>query len=112
MTWGQPPSFFLGADGDWSDRDKIAAIGYQLAEDTKCPECGNPLAVCRDPGMAGRFTIRTDTCLVREAVESHQNEPGYRPSPGEIVYAVPGESDDDEETTSYGLPPWMQPNSE
>lgn len=112
MTWGRAPSFFLGTTGEWSDRDRIAAIGYQIAEDMKCPECGNPLAVCRDPEMSGRFTVKADTCLAREALESHQNEPGYTASPGEILYAVPEEPDDDEETTSYGLPPWMQPNSE
>lgn len=106
--WGKPPSCLITGGTEWTARDRILALGHQLYEAALCPECGRPKRVCRDPGMSGRFTIHSEICQATAALQQHRSEPGYQPTPGELLYAVPedtGDGDTDDDDQRYGGPP-------
>lgn len=84
--WGKPPSFMITGGGEWSDRDRVLALGYQLYTQMLCPECGNPVSICRDPNRDGWFEAKTETCYAVKAVATHTGQQGYKPEPGEIIY--------------------------
>lgn len=104
--WGKPPSFFLGLDGGWNDRDRILVLGYQIAQDLRCPECGNSIVVCRDPGMSGRFKVESSICYAKQAVEIHQKQPGHEQGPGEILIPVAESPDESNAGAGAGARPW------
>lgn len=107
LSWGKPPSFFLGRSDSWTECDRIVALGFQIIETEQCPECGNPVSVCRDPGMSGRFRVEEQTCFAKEAVENAQKDI-KEPTPGQLLYPVrdAAQAPAGEEATNYGARPW------
>lgn len=98
-----PPAFMLTGAQEWSERDRLFAVGYQLYQQMLCPECGQPLTVCRDASNAGWYEVETSTCYATKAVHEHTNEPGAKAQPGEILYPVLSKKE--EGAASYGAPP-------
>lgn len=103
QAWGKPPSFLLGGAGEWSEEDRTLAVAYQIYTEETCPECGQPMMVCRDPKNSGWFETKTATCYAAQAVGQRASEPGFKPSPGEIIYPVLEKAAGS--GTSYGAPP-------
>ncbi len=103
QAWGKSPSFMLTGAGEWGERDRVLAIGYQLYQGMLCPECGNPLTVCRDEGNAGWWETSTATCHAAKAVAERTSEPGYKPQPGQIIYPVLEKAEGG--APGYGAPP-------
>lgn len=103
QAWGKPPGFFLTNTEEWTPQDRTLALGYQIYLGLLCPECGNPLAVCRDAATAGWWETQTATCYASKAVAEKTSQPGYKPQAGEIIYPVLDKPKGD--ATGYGAPP-------
>lgn len=103
--WGKPPTFIAThTDGTWTERDRVMVMGFELFKSTICPECGNPLSVCRDPGRDGWFQVQEDTCYAKKAMDEHTSDKTYKPQPGQVIYPVLEEGSS--EQTSYGANPF------
>lgn len=103
--WGKPPSMFLGGGaGEWTIRDSIAALGYQLYQRTLCPECGQTMEKCRGAANDGWYEVESDVCFAKKAIVEHQNTEGYQPEPGELLYPVRTQPANN--GAGYGAAPW------
>lgn len=78
--------------GSWSGMDYVVAEAFQRLEDETCPECGNPMWVCRSRSNDITFPVYTDTCRVEKAKqEAAKDRRGKERTlkPGEFRYVVP-----------------------
>lgn len=103
--WGRAPGFFLTGDPEWRERDRIAAMGWELYESELCPHCGHHVSICRDPGMAGRFGVEETTCHAKAALDQHQQDQKGDPEPGQLFYATPEASKSGEHAIPAAAPP-------
>lgn len=102
IRWGKPPGFMMHGRETWGDRDRVAALGYELYKQMRCPECGHLLTVCRD--RDNDFTVTTDVCRAKRAVDEYTNRDQYKPAPGEVLYPVLDDATDSGEDP--GARPW------
>ena len=93
----------ITGEKEWSERDRTFAVGYQLYQQMLCPECHQPLTVCRDASSDGWFDVETSTCYATKAVQEYTSEEGYKPAPGGILYPVLNKKEGG--APSYGAPP-------
>jgi len=49
--------------------DRALLEAYQILEDEKCPECGQPTWICRNDDANLQFTVKKDVCYAKRAVE-------------------------------------------
>jgi hypothetical protein len=45
------------AEAEWDDDTRALALGLADFEDSLCPACGRPSAVCQSPDNDGRFAV-------------------------------------------------------
>lgn len=104
--WGKPPSAMLLGDStrDWTDRDMVAAMAWEIYQAELCPECGNPRKKCREGHT--QFEVETYTCKAKEAVEQITQREDYKPRPGDIL--IPEPYDATEDPAYADLLEWQQ----
>lgn len=55
---------------EWDEQERAWALALAAFEDSLCPLCGRPLAICSAPEAEGRVTVPAPTrCHVTTAVE-------------------------------------------
>lgn len=69
----------------WTPEDHVAAIAYQMVNDETCPECGNPVWVCRSTNRDIEFTVEFGTCYVDKAKSSSKK----KLKDGDFLYVRP-----------------------
>lgn len=57
------------ATGEWDKRDRNLLEAYQIIEDERCGECGNPVWLCRSDDSNITFKIEKDICFAKRAYE-------------------------------------------
>ncbi len=95
-AYQQPPTAWVGGDGEWTDRDRTITLAHTIYEASLCPECGYPREVCRSGEAA--FEVAKETCHAREAIDQLRQERAKTntdPDPGEIL--VPTLDDEESE---------------
>lgn len=58
----------------WSTKDKMLVEAYQILEDEKCPECGNPIWICRNEDSNIQFKVRKTTCYGKRRMDEHRTD--------------------------------------
>lgn len=95
---------------EWGQRDYLLALAFQLYLDSKCPHCGQSKSVCHNDANRGNYEVESFSCYPQAAIQERTSAAGYKPEPGELLYAVPI---DPELVTGSGLvyrPAGCQPN--
>jgi hypothetical protein len=57
------------ANQDWDALDRALIEAYQILEDERCPECGQPTWICRNDDPNIQFEIKKDVCYAKRALE-------------------------------------------
>lgn len=55
--------------GGWDKRDRNLLEAYQLLEDERCSECGNPVWICRSENPDITFRIEKSVCHAKRYYE-------------------------------------------
>lgn len=53
----------------WTTLDFQLLEAYQIIQDEKCPQCGNPVWLCRSADKYTEWTIKEDICYASRAKE-------------------------------------------
>lgn len=88
----RPPSAFLGGK-EWGLRDHLLVFAHQIYLDTKCPRCGQSVYVCRNEKNNGIFQAESTACYAQASIDERTAQQGYKPEPGEMLYALPIDDD-------------------
>lgn len=71
-----------GSDGGWTHTDRVLAVAAVLAEDMRCPGCGQPKHEAWNPDSEGWYEHREATCQGCRALEldadHRKQEPGKK----------------------------------
>ena len=62
------------AIGDWDKKDRNLLEAYQILDDERCSECGNPVWICRNPDSNVQFTVKSDVCYGKRAFEEKNTD--------------------------------------
>lgn len=83
----------------WSILDFQLLEAYQTIEDEKCPQCGQPIWLCRSTNPNVEWTVKEDVCYASRAKEEKEARRHKKPrekidakeraSWGRIEYATP-----------------------
>lgn len=49
-------------ESEWSPTDRAWVAALRAEEAERCPECGHPMSVCRDPRTAGQWRVIEGIC--------------------------------------------------
>lgn len=83
----RPPSHWLGnVTGEWSGKDFPLTLAFTIYKARLC-DCGHDRMICRHPDNDGWFKAKTSTCHAKAEVERLTGAKGYKPEPGQMVYA-------------------------
>ena len=63
IVYGKP----VGDEWDAMDRALIEA--YQILDDERCPECGQPTWICRNDDPNIQFEVKKDICYAKRVIE-------------------------------------------
>lgn len=74
---------------EWGQRDYLLVLAYQLYLDSTCGHCGNSVYVCHNDANQGLYEVQASQCYPRAATDERKAAKGYKPEPGEVLYAVP-----------------------
>lgn len=72
ITAGVRPSAIVygkSVKDDWDAMDRALIEAYQILEDERCPECGQPTWICRNDDPNIQFEIKKDVCYAKRALE-------------------------------------------
>lgn len=93
MVYHQQP------DEEWTTLDFQLLEAYQVIEDEKCPQCGQPVWLCRSTDSNVEWTVKESICYssrAKEEKEARRNKKtrakvkaSERAAWGRIEYAVP-----------------------
>lgn len=76
----------------WDEFDFLLVEAMQILEDETCPECGNPIWVCRNEDAANvGFKVKTATCFAKAELDRWTEGNRKRKKelgPGEMPYTV------------------------
>jgi len=63
-AWGVPPGVILRPEhpGTWTTTDRILAVASVIADDMRCPGCGQPKSEAWNPDSEGWYETRQATC--------------------------------------------------
>lgn len=101
--WGaQPPSVFLGGDGDWTVQDRVLVHAHTLYQQALCPECGQPKTECSSTS----YQVTTRVCRASAAVQDWRDQ-NKTPSPGTLVYPIPSEAEENSVTVGSAPQWWL-----
>lgn len=72
----RPSSLVYGesVEGEWTRRDKALLEAYQILEDERCPECGNPVWICRNEDSNIRFRVKKTICYAKRQLDEHRTD--------------------------------------
>ena len=84
-------------DTDWTTLDFQLLEAYQIIEDEKCPQCGNPVWLCRSTADNIEWASKTSVCQATKAKEAktaardktHKVDAKTKAGWGRIDYVVP-----------------------
>ena len=93
MSLNLPPTVML-VDGrqptdGWNASDKKLAMAWTILQKETCPQCGQPLWICRSNNKNLLFSIRKDTCYAYAELEKWQKGKNSKLKNGEHPYIVP-----------------------
>lgn len=63
IYWDQPTD-------DWTPLDFQLLEAYQIIEDEKCPQCGNPIWLCRSDNSFVEWPVQESVCYASRAKEA------------------------------------------
>ena len=63
MVYGAP------VDEPWNAKDRALLEAYQILEDERCSECGNPVWLCRSDDPDITFKIEKSVCFAKRSFE-------------------------------------------
>jgi hypothetical protein len=91
---GLPPTSLILPDKQpsdpWSPQDKKLAIAYTILKRETCSQCGQPIWICRSSNSMLAFSVRSDVCYAKAALDRHNNsKTAKKEGPGEFRYVVP-----------------------
>ena len=90
--------FYEQPDAPWTLLDFKLLEAYQTLQDEICPQCQNPMWLCRSGSQDVGWSVRTDICRAsreREERQWRKDNPGKGPTAkdrkgwGEFMYTVP-----------------------
>lgn len=103
MTWGKPPTFWLGGDGTWTDHDKIFTHAVTIYQARLCSTCGMPQHKCEQTS----WDIETSICGPEAAVETwRKNNP--EPAPGIKVTPIEATIAAEQSAAAATAPDWVK----
>lgn len=74
----------------WTDADYKLVMAWQMLQDETCPQCGEPIWVCRSENPNLFFTRKTGVCYKTAEREKWEKKNGEKwekkKAPGEYVY--------------------------
>lgn len=98
-AWGVPPTTILrGADAGWTHTDRVLAVAATLAEEMRCPGCGQPKHESWNPDSEGWYEDRSATCQGCRVLELDSSK---QPPPGQKRWVV------DTRPLDVELTPWQ-----
>lgn len=91
---GVPPTLMIldsrTTGTEWTKSDKKLAMAWTILQRETCRECGQPLWICRSDNKSLTFSIRTDTCYAKAALDKWgESKQGKNLKKGEAPYVVP-----------------------
>lgn len=76
----------------WNDFDFLLVEAMQILEDETCPDCGNPIWICRNEDASNvGFKIKVSTCFAKAELDRWTESNKKRKKdlgPGEAPYIV------------------------
>lgn len=78
----------------WERLDFLLLEAYQILQDESCPQCGNPIWICKSTDPDVQFKMASTVCYATRTEEQwikrKQNaNKNWEPKPGETWYPVP-----------------------
>ena len=58
---------------DWIDLDFKLLEAYQILDDETCPQCGNPIWLCRNDDSDIEWTVQGSKCYATARLEEHRD---------------------------------------
>lgn len=87
--------FYEQPTDKWTRFDFLLLEAYQILQDETCPQCGQPVWICRSDSSDVNVKVRTATCNVtaevekkRKAMEKKAQNGKAALKPGEYLYPV------------------------
>lgn len=77
---------------EWDSFDKRLAVAVHILNKQTCPQCGQPLWICRSSDPNVDFRVKTSVCYATKALEERRasNEKSKKKlKPGEFEYVEP-----------------------
>lgn len=59
---------------DWESLDFKLLEAYQIMQDEQCPQCGNPIWLCRSDSADIEWTVQGSRCYATKRIEEHRDE--------------------------------------
>ena len=91
-----PPTTFIYTarqpDDPWDTTDKKIAVAVHILNKQTCPQCGQPLWICRSDDANVDFVVKTATCYATQALEkarAKRTKTKKELKPGEFEYVEP-----------------------
>lgn len=78
---------------EWGQRDYLLTLAFQLYLDTTCQHCGRSKSVCHNDANRGLYEVEAYSCHPQAAIQERTSQQGYKPDPGELLYAMPIDPD-------------------
>lgn len=95
IVYGKP------VNQEWDAMDRALIEAYQILEDERCPECGQPTWICRNDDPNIQFSVKKDVCHAKRVLEETHGQDALKntkdtkernkikASWGSIEYAAP-----------------------
>lgn len=64
--------FYTQPNEEWSDLDFKLTEAYQILQDETCPQCGNPIWLCRSTDNRVEWSVNKSVCYASKTVDESE----------------------------------------